>query len=128
MLLSKIFESNNSLTESKEAKWLQDIYYGYSSLWISQRNKVGNFSNWKRCKQVVNSYINSVNSHIFFLSIQCNTNTWKVSKYGVFPGPYFPVLGLNREIYSVNLHIQTKYRKTLTRKKCVFGHFSCSVL
>ena len=24
---------------------------------------------------------------------------WKVSKYGVIPGPYFPVLGLNTEIY-----------------------------
>ena len=112
-----MFESNNSLSESKEAKYLQDIYYGYLSLWISQRNKVGNFSNWKRCKQVINSYINSVNSYMFFLSIQRNTNTWKVSKYGVFPGPYFPVLGLNREIYSVNLHIQTKFRKTRTRKK-----------
>ena len=26
---------------------------------------------------------------------------WKVSKYGVFSGPYFPVFGLNTEIYSV---------------------------
>ena len=24
---------------------------------------------------------------------------WKVSKYGVFSGPYFPVFGLNTEIY-----------------------------
>ena len=30
----------------------------------------------------------------------------KVSKYGVFTGPYFPVFGLNIEIYSVNLRIQ----------------------
>ena len=27
---------------------------------------------------------------------------WKVSKYGVFSGPYFPVFGLNTEIYGVN--------------------------
>ena len=27
------------------------------------------------------------------------TNTaWKVSKYGVFSGPYFPEIGLNKEI------------------------------
>ena len=26
---------------------------------------------------------------------------WKVSKYGVFFGPYFPVFGLNTEIYGV---------------------------
>ena len=29
----------------------------------------------------------------------------KVSKYGVFSGPYFPVFGLNTKIYSVNLRI-----------------------
>ena len=35
-----------------------------------------------------------------------DTNTaWKVSKYGVFSGPYFPVFGLNTEIYFVNLRI-----------------------
>ena len=28
---------------------------------------------------------------------------WKVSKYGVFSRPYFPVFGLNTEIYCVNL-------------------------
>ena len=28
---------------------------------------------------------------------------WKVSKYWVFFGPYFPVFGLNTEIYGVNL-------------------------
>ena len=32
-----------------------------------------------------------------------NMNTVrKVSKYGVFSGPYFPVFGLNTEIYGVN--------------------------
>ena len=30
----------------------------------------------------------------------------EVSKYGVFPGPYFPVFGLNTETFSVNLRIQ----------------------
>ena len=29
----------------------------------------------------------------------------KVSKYGVFSGPYFPVFGLNTEIYEVYIHI-----------------------
>ena len=27
---------------------------------------------------------------------------WKVSKYGVISVPYFPVFGLNTEIYGVN--------------------------
>ena len=32
----------------------------------------------------------------------------KVSKYGVFSGPYFPVFGLNTEIYGVNLRIPSE--------------------
>ena len=48
----------------------------------------------------------------------------EVSKYRVFSGPYFPVLGLNTEIYSVNLHIQSEYWKIQTRKNSVFGNFS----
>ena len=30
---------------------------------------------------------------------------WKVFKYGVFSGLYFALLGLNREIYGVNIRI-----------------------
>ena len=48
-------------------------------------------------------------------------------KYGVLPGPYFPVFGINTDIYSVNLRIQSEYRKIWIRKNCVFGHFSRSV-
>ena len=51
----------------------------------------------------------------------------KVSKYGVFYGPYFPVLGLNTEIYRVNLRIQARYGKLRTRKNSVFEHFSPSL-
>ena len=40
----------------------------------------------------------------------------------VFSGPYFPVLGLNTEMYGVNLRIQSEYRKIRTRKNSVFGH------
>ena len=53
------------------------------------------------------------------------TIAWKVSKCGVFSGPYFPIFGL---IYSVNLRIQSKYRKIWTRKNSVFGHLSRSHL
>ena len=31
-----------------------------------------------------------------------NNTAWKAFKYGVFSGPYFPVFGLNTEIYEVN--------------------------
>ena len=36
---------------------------------------------------------------------------WKVFKYGVISGPCFPVIGLNTEIYSVNLRIQSETGK-----------------
>ena len=46
----------------------------------------------------------------------------KMSEYGVFSGPYFPVFWLNGEISRVNLRIQSKYEKIRTRKSSVFGH------
>ena len=46
------------------------------------------------------------------------------AKYGVLYGPYFPVFGVNTEIYSINLRIQSKYGKIWIRKKnSVYGHF-----
>ena len=71
------------------------------------------------------------NSHTSFLLDIWRTHTaWKVSKYGVFSGPFFveffPVSGLNTEIYGVNLRISSKYRKIRTRKNSVNAHFSCS--
>ena len=50
-----------------------------------------------------------------------------LSKYGVFSGLYFPLFGLNTEIYSVNLGIQSAYGKIRPRKTSVFGQFSHSV-
>ena len=52
---------------------------------------------------------------------------WKVSKYGVISGPYFPAFGLNTERYFVSLRIQSECGKIRTRNKSVFGHFSRSV-
>ena len=51
----------------------------------------------------------------------------KVSKYGVFSGPYFPLFGLNTEIYRINLRIRSEYMKMHTRKNSTFGHISCIV-
>ena len=56
----------------------------------------------------------------------CST-AWKVSKYGVFSGPYFPIFGLDTEIFGVNLRIQSEYRKIRTRGNSIYGHFSRSV-
>ena len=44
----------------------------------------------------------------------------KVSKYGVFSGPYFPAFGLNTETYGENLHIKSRCGKIRTRKNSVW--------
>ena len=48
----------------------------------------------------------------------------KVSKYGFNTGPYFPMLGMNTDIYSLNFRIQSEFGKIRTGKISVFGHFS----
>ena len=44
-----------------------------------------------------------------------------------FSGPYFSILGLNMEIYEVNLHVQFENGKLRTRKNFILEHFSCGV-
>ena len=44
-------------------------------------------------------------------------------KYGGFSGPYFPVFGLNTEIYSVFSQNTGSYRP---EKNSIFSHFSRS--
>ena len=55
-----------------------------------------------------------------------NFTARKVSRHGVFSGPYFPAFGLNKERYSVSLRIQSECGKIRTRENSVFGHFSRS--
>ena len=43
-----------------------------------------------------------------------------------YSGPYFPIFGLDTEIFAVNVFIQSEYGKIQTRKNSVFGHFSRS--
>ena len=68
-----------------------------------------------------------------FLSDVTKTVFWESKKHCVksvqiwsFTCPYFPVLGLNTEIYGINLRIQLRYWKIRTRKNSVFGHFARS--
>ena len=42
---------------------------------------------------------------------QVRNTSWKVSKYGLFSGPYFPAYGPNTEIYEVSLRIQSECGK-----------------
>ena len=65
----------------------------------------------------------AVTTIIFFIA-----TAWKVSKYGVFSGPYFPAFGLNTERYSVSLRIAPNAKKYGPEKTSILGHFSCSAL
>ena len=60
------------------------------------------------------------------LSFILPTHCMKSVQTRVFYGPYFPVFGLNTEIYGVNLRIQSEYRKIRPSKNSAFGHFSSS--
>ena len=46
---------------------------------------------------------------------------WKVSKYGVFSGPYFPVFGLNTGIYGPEKtsYLDTFYPVVISGIKCI---------
>ena len=52
-----------------------------------------------------------------------NFTAWKLSKYGVFSGPYFSAFELNTERYGVFLHIQFECGKIRTIKNSVFDSF-----
>ena len=64
----------------------------------------------------------------YFLILIKTYHCWKMSKYGVISGLYFPVFGLNTEIYGVNLRIQSEYRKIRTINNTVLGLISRRVL
>ena len=46
-----------------------------------------------------------------------------MTKYVAFFGSYFTEFRLNMKICEVNIRIQSEYRKIMTRKNSVFGHF-----
>ena len=58
----------------------------------------------------------------FYLVKMLQYTALKVSKHGDFSCRYFPVFGLNKEIYGVNFCIQSEYRKIGVRKNSAFAH------
>ena len=89
---------------------LVTAYGRHTMVMIPAQNKVKNFSRVKHTTKAK----------------QKNEDCAKSVQKLVFSGPYFPVFGLNTKIYSVNLCIQSAYRKIRTRKNSVFGRFSRS--
>ena len=73
----------------------------------------------------IENYCNR-DAYSFIKSIWVTIHCLKSIQIWSFSGPYFPVFGLNTDIYRVNLRIQSKYRKIRTKKNSVFRHFSHS--
>ena len=67
-----------------------------------------------KCDQLSHNYMKH---NLDYPNFSCTTIiAAKVPKYGVFSGPYFPVLGLNTEVYSVSPRIQSEYWKICSEK------------
>ena len=95
--------------------------------------QIRNFKSWnfmaKKSLHLINYTAFVIQLTINQMLIDCNgtrshnhlvrkrSTAWKVSKYGVFSGPYFPVFGLNKERYSVSLRIQSECGKKTDWKK-----------
>ena len=63
---------------------------------------------------------------MLFIGFNKGTNTaWKMPKYGVISGPYFPAFRLNTERYFVSLRIQSGCGEIRTKNNSS-GHFSRS--
>ena len=56
------------------------------------------------------------NNHLLVIIDVYSSTASKLSKYGLFSGPYFPAFGLNTERYSVSLRIQSECGKMRTEK------------
>ena len=72
--------------------------------------------------QIIQSCMEKSFSKVFYqtlklilLCAKINT-TRKMSVFGIFSGLYFPAFGMNKEIYKVNLRIQSECGKMHTRK------------
>ena len=69
-------------------------------------------------KDWMNNYREFRSKPYYFLTINTTLLTdytaWKVSKYGVFSGSYFPIFGLNTETYSLNLEIHARFIRKMT--------------
>ena len=57
-----------------------------------------------------------------------NLTVWKVSKYGVFSGPYFPLFRLNTEIYSKSPYSVGIQENTDQKKLCIWTLFTQCLL
>ena len=62
---------------------------------------------------------NLLNKSRYEVEFLCGYTAWKVSKYGVFSGPYFPIFGLNTTIHAVVRHPESNFAQSFQFGVCV---------
>ena len=127
--LNKIF-ARNLIDSSLCISWSLIVSFGRQRrissflLWLMEE--------WVICCSIFRGSLFTVDQSLMFTNSLFTTlkvwTSWKVSKYRVFSGPYFSVLGLNTEIYGANLYSQSEYRKMRTRKTLYLDTFHARCL
>ena len=117
--------------ERFENKFLRQEFFQETPSWIGKmKNKIkGFFLIWRNIQNLQAELHLLLTPNVGCFYKRANNwpyTAWKVSRYGVFSGPYFLAFGLNTERYGVSLCIQSDWGKIQTRRTSVFGHFSHS--
>ena len=67
---------------------------------------IGQIMGGVKCWEIINYlHLNFLDSDRWVYENLLTYTAWKVSKYGVFSGPYFPAFALNTERYEVSNHV-----------------------
>ena len=117
--------------ERFENKFLRQEFFQETPSWIGKmKNKIkGFFLIWRNIQNLQAELHLLLTPNVGCFYKRANNwpyTAWKVSRYGVFSGPYFLAFGLNTERYGVSLRIQSECGKIRARKNSVFRHFSRS--
>ena len=83
----------------------------FQKIWLYKVCHLFLLAEWKSTNLLIRKIL-------FRLLTFTNTTVWKVSKYRVFSGLYFPAFGLNTKIYEVNPNTG-KYEPEKTPKQCI---------
>ena len=115
----KVFRKKAYIHRNSQEKNYAGVLFKIKFYWLW----TWNFLKRDTLTKASSSEFCKISKKLYGALVNGTDTAWKVSKYGVFCGPYFPVFGLNTERYEVSLRIQSERRKIRTRKYSVFGHF-----
>ena len=119
------YQMNNSIKNQIYSKISHNT--SLSSTIVLLRWTYIRWTSWTRWKNKMDLFYDTIvsnSSRQMLLHKTWKTSTaWRVGKYGVFSGPYFPAFKVNTVRYGVSLLIQSECGKIWSRKNFVFWHF-----